>query len=276
MKTIIENQNLFVKYNAMPKSVCDYIVNYSERENNKKVPEWQFRPCKFGDTVNLEIRTSDEVHIKDNLMCTFIWEFAKDIIPSHLQGRGVLGPDPNSFYLLRYKPGDKFECHRDGHSTYDGNKSFYTAMFYLSDVEEGGETVIYGEPCIGLGINSKYDNNGLYLCKPEIGKMVLMRHYILHKASPVTMGIKYVLRFNLLCEKFAPYYDTTSIMNNILKPNFLSNKYGFMRTNAILLPLNNQLLEKAEKCSNCNFVIDLNYDYYNCPGCNAPVVITDR
>jgi len=281
MKTVIGNQNLLILDNVISKNVCEYIIKYAERENDKKNTDWKFKPCKFGGSVNLEIRNSFEVHVKDKLICDLIWNFAKDIIPYNLQGRRVLGPDPRTFYLLRYISGEKFEIHRDGNSSYEGNNSFYTLMFYLSEVEEGGETIFFGEHSIGLDIISKYNNEGIYVCKPETGKMVLMRHYVLHKAASVKRGVKYVLRFNLLCEKFAPYYDGSVLQqNNIIVeyPTFHrdSNIYGFLYKKVDKMPINRQLSDNEEVCSNCNFILDLNYDYYQCPGCNMPVIITCR
>lgn len=86
----------------------------------------------------------------------------------------------------RYHPGQNFAPHQD-HVVYDdsldGTESRYTFIFYLNDVEEGGETNFPNIP---------------YAVKPKKGNVLAFRHENWHEGKAVKQGVKYLLRCDVM------------------------------------------------------------------------------
>ena len=87
---------------------------------------------------------------------------------------------PDFFECYLYREGDYIVSHSDSsreiaisiHST-------HTLLVYLNNTMIGGETVF---------------QSGNIQVIPEIGKAILFKHGIVHEASKVVKGVKYVLR----------------------------------------------------------------------------------
>ena len=258
--------------------------------------------------INTDYRDSHEVHIQDHDLARMIWKFIKTCVPQEYQGRKLVGAHYKTFYLLRYTSGQKFACHRDGHSTNSKEqKSLLTALIYLNSDCKGGQTRFYGEPEHELDLLKKTgsDENGEYYdANPSEGVMALMRHYILHSAMPVTKGKKYALRFNILYESYGEWYagpPTDAKFKGVAPklPPYVYDKnpieeawdaYILQRIESCLpvhvykfLPdanSNEELGRPPSKgegfCDNCYEILDLSYDYYSCPRCESPVIFTQR
>ena len=110
-----------------------------------------------------------------------LWPFAKtNIGPSYANGLSEL------FRIYRFEPGHEFETHRD--KTYIRNPletSYFSFSVFLNDDFEGGQL-------------SFADGN--VSIKPETGTAVIFLHDLKHEASPVTKGVKYVLRSEIIYE----------------------------------------------------------------------------
>ena len=283
-RTIIKN-NLWCAEGVMDKKVCNFLIDHAYERASNGNPKWEFKPCGFNGNPETDIRNSCEIRIREKSFRTLIWSFAKNHVSCMYQGRKLVGPDSNSFYLLRYEPGQKFEQHRDGHSVdYKGRKSFVTALIYLNKCEQGGETRFFEEPMMGMSFKRSF-GRCIYDCEPEIGKLVLMRHYLLHQALPVVEGVKYVLRFNIVYEKFGEWYNGPSCPEKKLsgEPSYERPEGCPRRVYKFLIGSEEgswepgRLPEEGEdRCENCYEILDLTYDYYTCPGCNYPVCDTDR
>lgn len=287
--TILPNDALTCFSGLIPDAVCKFLIDRAENGDKRDEKEWKFKPCGFGGSLNPSIRNSWEVRIEDHEIREMFWRFVKPFVPQVAQGRTIIGPHHSTFYLLRYNPGEKFEPHRDGHSTSSsGEKSFFTALIYLSNCK-GGETIFFEEPMCGLSfVNGDRSTTTI---KPQKGLFVLMRHYVYHQAMPVTEGTKYVLRFNILCEKYGtkgwysgpsrpdvkaesvahPSCDrpdgTPERVYNFL-PRFTEDTRDFVPGRLPRLG--------EDRCENCHEILDLDYDYYACPGCASPVCLTSR
>jgi|694.fasta_scaffold12290_10 hypothetical protein len=279
-ETIVKN-NLWKIENAVSDALCDFLINHAENSNKKNDEEWKFKECKFGKSIDKEYRNSWEIHIVNKDIQKLFWETIKPYIPKLFQGRKLIGAHYSTFYLLRYKPGEKFEMHRDGHSTNSkGQKSFITALLYLNNCEEGGETRFFEEPYHGINFEGC---SGVLDISTAKGSLILMRHFILHQSMPVIKGIKYALRFNILYESFGEwYYGPPLIKSDEETQKFRSFEvprvYFFLPMN-----LDSSLIKKGrlpregeDRCEQCYEILNLKYDYYECPGCNAPVVCTLR
>ena len=298
MANILINDNLCVYPEALPTKVCEDFINHYE----KLVA---FKECSLNGVINKEYRDSHQVHIKDVEQYKMLWDNLKRFIPETYQGRRLIGPDNRTVYLLRYGVGQQFKAHRDGHSTNKkGQKSFLTALIYLNSNCKGGETRFYAEPQhnINLNVVTGSDQFGQFCdVTPTAGSLVLMRHYIYHSAMPVLEGYKYALRFNILYESFGPWYTGAATKSkyegvgvyNYINPFALQPYHDYIgeawqewskknKSAYIFLPqkvnadAGRPPKEGEGYCNNCYEILDLQYDYYVCPGCNAPVIYTNR
>jgi hypothetical protein len=264
-QTIIAD-NIWSNDEIVPQSVCKYLINYTEKEG--------FKQCTFNKEVDLEARDSNEHHLKDELLKELVWNFVTEYVPTVYQGRRLVGPDPNSFYILKYTNKQKFSQHRDGHSTTPKGKSFLTGLIYLSNCK-GGETLFYADPNCKLFLEhiTGQDSTGQYFSiHPKPGLAVFMRHYMVHSAQPVTEGIKYALRFNIVYEQYALWYGGTKLLSPSIAPK--SKVYHFLCNERY--PKTGPPPVGYEYCENCYSEIDLKWDYYTCPRCHAPVIHTAR
>jgi 2OG-Fe(II) oxygenase superfamily len=110
--------------------------------------------------------------------------------------------------IYRYDEGTFFGPHYDS-STRDpisGGASYWTILVYLTGHEdgvEGGETTFYQRGLKAVSDGKKCDDDdGVIAVAPERGVALLHRHggsdCLLHEGRPVTKGIKWVLRSDLV------------------------------------------------------------------------------
>jgi hypothetical protein len=283
---VLINDKLCVVSNAVDDSICDFFVQYAERESTKGKSIWNFRPCKFGDRHDGEVRNSHEIHVKDKLFVGLMWDTVEKHIPKVYMGRKLIGHNGGSHYLLRYKHGEKFETHRDGHDTdSNGNKSLLTALVYMNNCEEGGETRFFNEPTLGITLDNRCQEPHLDL-RPRKGSLVLMWHNVLHKAMPVIKGVKYAYRFTIYYERFGDEGWYTGPSRKNLKEGKVYSEHDrpdgtpprrYLFSPCNLTPIPGRLPGEGEdRCENCYEILELKYDYYNCPGCKMPVIYTQR
>ena len=93
-------------------------------------------------------------------------------------------------YRYRGSEGEHFGAHVDGRVRARGGQSKFTALFYLSEVEEGGRTIFY-------------DERGEERCAiaPKTGRALFFRHghdLPEHEGEMVHRGTKYVLRSDVM------------------------------------------------------------------------------
>ncbi len=279
-ETLIKDQLWAIK-RSVPDHVCQFLIDKAEH-CDKKESKWTFKPCNYGGSLNSQLRNSWEINLGDDDIKKMFWQFIKPFVPQKYQGRRLVGPHYKTFYLLRYFPGEKFSSHRDGHTTNSkGEKSFITALLYLNNCKKGGCTQFFEESHLGICFKKRSQWSGII--SPTKGTLVLMRHFIMHQALPVEDGVKYALRFNILYEKFGDWYQGPS------RPDMKEGeicKYGKSSLEDLVYkflpiwidnPVPGRLPKEGEdRCGNCYEIIDLKYDYYVCPGCQSPVVYTQR
>jgi prolyl 4-hydroxylase len=111
----------------------------------------------------------------------------------------LLGIEPGwgeTFQGQRYMPGQEFQEHTDwfypnapycpGEEARGGQRS-WTAMVYLNDVEEGGETEF-----VKLGVSIPPQRGALIIWNNALADGS-PNHDTLHAAKPVVRGVKYVI-----------------------------------------------------------------------------------
>lgn len=136
-----------------------------------------------GETMNKEIRENDRVIFESEEMSQSLWERVKDMMPTDIDGYEPIGLNER-FRFYRYKDGQQFKPHIDGpFRRSDKEKIKITMLIYLNDDFVGGATTLVLE----------YKD-----IKPETGMMFLFEHKIMHCGRPVTEGVKYVLRTDVM------------------------------------------------------------------------------
>lgn len=79
----------------------------------------------------------------------------------------------------------KFSPHTDGaYERSSTERSFYSFLIYLNEVEAGGQTNFLVEPELSI--------------EPKAGLGVIFQHPIPHEGAIVTNGVKYVLRTDVM------------------------------------------------------------------------------
>lgn len=137
-----------------------------------------------GTKIVSDVRNNDRSFMKDEAFAETIFHRSKHKLPPTIFNGKLVGIN-ELFRCYRYKPGMKFALHADG--SYQRNhseRSFYSFLIYLNEVEEGGNTDFIVEPEISIS--------------PKTGLGLIFQHPIQHEGTLVTKGIKYVLRTDVM------------------------------------------------------------------------------
>jgi predicted 2-oxoglutarate/Fe(II)-dependent dioxygenase YbiX len=140
-------------------------------------------------------RDNDRIIIDDPALSKQMFAKFRHALPSRIEMSGqtwkLVGLNPR-FRGCRYTNGQKFTRHRDGaHSLPDGSRSFLTLMLYLNDHQEfqGGQTRFYPD---------RWSTEASRSVSPQTGMGIVFDHSLWHDGQPVTEGVKYVLRTDVI------------------------------------------------------------------------------
>jgi predicted 2-oxoglutarate/Fe(II)-dependent dioxygenase YbiX len=123
--------------------------------------------------------------LDDRQRAEALWNRVTPFAPSRRGGLQAVGLNER-FRFYRYEPGQYFRWHHDGaFCRSPSERSLITAMLYLNEGFEGGET----EFALGAGLVS---------IAPKRGLVLLFSHGLLHQGAPVRRGRKYVLRSDIM------------------------------------------------------------------------------
>ena len=132
-----------------------------------------------GAEIDLEVRNNTRVMWDDAEEANALLARVASRVPRSLSGMTLCGANPR-LRLYRYAPGERHGVHWDTVVEADGGvKSLLTLVFYLNDGFEGGETDF---PELGERIAQR------------AGRALLFQHRVLHEATAVHAGEKFVLR----------------------------------------------------------------------------------
>jgi prolyl 4-hydroxylase len=136
-----------------------------------------------GPEVDLAVRNNTRVMWDDSAEANALLARVEAQVPKHLSGMVLAGANPR-LRLYRYGSGERHGAHWDTVVQLDGGvQSLLTLVFYLNDGFTGGETDF---PELERRI------------APRVGRALLFQHRILHIASEVNAGEKFVLRTDVL------------------------------------------------------------------------------
>jgi predicted 2-oxoglutarate/Fe(II)-dependent dioxygenase YbiX len=139
---------------------------------------------KHGNEVDSQIRNNRRVIFDDPEWAHELFERVKDQVPQEIHEMSLAGVNER-LRCYEYQAGQRFAPHSDGAFVRDDReRSWYTYMVYLNEEFEGGETVFFVEPEV--------------IIKPRMGSALLFQHPIIHEGSEVRVGVKYVVRTDLM------------------------------------------------------------------------------
>ncbi len=170
---------IYTVENFMSEEECQHWIQLGEMEGFEKAK------INLGTRQVLApgVRNNDRVIYDDETLTLDLWERIKPFVPQELEYGYACGLNERlRFY--RYTIGQEFKMHRDGsHIKNIHEWSSYTFMVYLNDGMEGGETL--------------FPNSGTSI-QPKTGMALLFAHQLLHQGCPITKGVKYVLRTDVM------------------------------------------------------------------------------
>ncbi len=138
-----------------------------------------------GEIVDLEVRNNTRVMWDDQEEAGRLFaKIARDV-PPVLRGMRVVGLN-RRLRIYRYRPGERHGAHWDTEVELPGGRrTLLTFVVYLNDDFTGGQTEF---PELRATV------------EPRRGRALLFQHRVVHIASEVTAGIKYVLRSDVVYE----------------------------------------------------------------------------
>jgi predicted 2-oxoglutarate/Fe(II)-dependent dioxygenase YbiX len=141
-----------------------------------------------GPKMMTNIRNNDRVVVEDIDLALQMWQRICHLLPT-IDGSIPCGVD-SQLRFYRYHPRQQFRRHKDGAVTNSlGQTSKLSYLIYLNDECEGGDTAFREYYAID-GISHKRES----IVTPTVGMALLFRHELRHEGTPVTAGVKYVLR----------------------------------------------------------------------------------
>jgi prolyl 4-hydroxylase len=136
-----------------------------------------------GEVVDLETRNNTRVMWDDHAEAHALFLKIAPKLPAMLRGMQIETANPR-LRLYRYGPGEKHGAHWDTEVELDhGRRTLLTFVVYLNDDFEGGETEFPELRAI---------------VTPKRGRALLFQHRVVHIASEVQRGAKYVLRTDVV------------------------------------------------------------------------------
>ena len=159
-----------------PQECKDYIASSQRTGYEEAVIQ-----TEEGARLLKEARNNDRIVFDDPALAAHLYQRAQPLLPAQLDGWTLCGFNERWRYY-RYEHQQFFKWHKDG--TYrrsDQEESFLTFMIYLNDDFEGGQTAFQWESV-----------------QPKTGMALVFPHRMTHQGAPVTAGVKYVLRTDVL------------------------------------------------------------------------------
>eukprot|EP00386_Alphamonas_edax_P005754 GDKI01018770.1.p1 GENE.GDKI01018770.1~~GDKI01018770.1.p1 ORF type:complete len:307 (-),score=82.89 GDKI01018770.1:205-1125(-) len=146
-----------------------------------------------------DYRNSDRLIVDLPRVADVLLARIRHALPHRYRGYEIVGINERLRFLKYGKPGAQFEMHRDGTYTRPagaggraGECSVLTVLLYLNEGYEGCPTTFYAlKPLTEHAVT------------PHTGMVLVHDHSILHAATPLISGVKYVIRTEIMCRRVA-------------------------------------------------------------------------
>lgn len=133
--------------------------------------------------VEPETRNNTRIMWDDQAEADRLLDHVRPHVPVRLSGLALVGANPR-LRVYRYGPGERHGPHWDTVVELAGGvRSMLTLVFYLNDGFVGGDTDF-------VELDARVT--------PQTGRALLFQHRVMHRASEVDVGEKFVLRTDIL------------------------------------------------------------------------------
>ena len=149
-----------------------------------------FKDIQSKRTAGTAERFHGRLSLRDDAAAEAIFRRIRPLLPDTLYGKKPVACNPN-LRLYRYSEGQRFGRHVDGAEILPRGRTEFTVLLYLSACE-GGATTFFRD-------HEKPDV--LFAFQPADGAVLLHAHgqrCLTHAGAPVTGGVKYLLRTDVV------------------------------------------------------------------------------
>ena len=176
----LDPENVFVIHAFLAPEECMQMIARSEAIG--------YEAAGVGGALVPQLRNNARAFLEDAALAAALWGRLAPVLPACRPGWAACGLHER-FRFYRYDTAEQFAPHLDGCVSRDtGEESKLTFMIYLSDVEEGGETVFF----------TPNGDQQRFAVRPIAGKALAFEHLQLHAGASVVRGRKYVLRTDVM------------------------------------------------------------------------------
>lgn len=177
MKKHTLTSNIFIVEDFLTPLNCDEFITKSEALGYEPATV----ETESGQKVVTAVRNNNRVLYKDFDLADVLWKKIRPFAPEQIGNSKAIGLN-ELFRFYKYQPGQEFKRHRDqSYIRNDGEASYYTVMIYLNQNYNDGTTTF-----------------GDLVVQPKQGMALIFLHNLEHEGSPVTKGVKYVLRTDIM------------------------------------------------------------------------------
>ncbi len=172
------SDNVFLLHDFLNHEECNALIKKTEDIGFEKATI-----ISDGDAVSApEIRNNDRVVFDSEKLTAQWWFRFESQLPEYVKEWNALALNERlRFY--RYKQAQIFRFHRDTPFERKGQRSKLSLIIYLNNDFEGGET-----------------DFRKFKVSPLKGAALVFPHQLLHEGAPVTSGVKYAVRTDIMCE----------------------------------------------------------------------------
>lgn len=174
---------IFTIANFLSATECAEFIGNSERTG---YDEAAIQVGQGQQQVIKDVRNNDRIIFDGPQLADFIFARARPLLPDAVPGWKPIGLNERlRFY--RYTPGQYFKWHIDGayHRSPD-EVSQLTLLIYLNADYQGGATEFTWDTIA-----------------PQLGMALVFPHQMRHQGTPLTAGIKYVLRTDVMYRRMS-------------------------------------------------------------------------
>lgn len=159
---------------------CDELIMLSEIQGYEEAKV----SLPSGAKMMKGLRNNMRLLYTDLALANKLWNRLQLFCPYEIESSRATGLN-EMFRFYKYEASQRFKRHIDGRFKRNKNEeSRITSMVYLNENFEGGET--------------KFDELTIY---PKTGSALCFIHEQKHESIPITKGIKYVLRSDVMYRK---------------------------------------------------------------------------
>lgn len=180
MKAIYHTDKIWTITGFLSSEECAALIDMSEQIGYEEA-EVSF---SSGAQMMKGLRNNYRVIYTDTALAAKFWQVLQDYCPAEIEDHEAIGLN-EQFRFYKYESAQRFKRHIDGRfKRNETEESRITFMIYLNDGFDGGETA--------------FDTVTIL---PKTGDALCFIHELKHEGCPVTNGIKYALRSDVMYRK---------------------------------------------------------------------------